>query len=173
LSLYLLLIAALPSVLRADIFTFGGADFIWYHDSGSGLATPNHIWAAGDYWEQSLTASHSQAGEFDFHLVYNDNSLGQALNMEVLVNNLFVGDFSISPGQSSSDLSFVTTFIGPTYDIRLEAINTIPVGENAVSLDTSGLSTASFTLVPEPDCMALLSAGLAGLVITIRNKFRK
>ncbi len=171
--LCLLVVASIPSVVRADIFTFGGPEFTWYHDSGSGLATPNYIWAAGDHWEESFTTSSSEAGEFDFYLAYNNNSLGQALNMEVLVNNLFVGDFSISPEQSFSDLSFDATFTGPTFDIRFEALNTIPAGQNAVSLDTSGLSTASLTVVPEPGCVALLSAGAPGLAVAIRRKFRK
>jgi hypothetical protein len=172
LILYPLAVAAMPAVVHADIFTFGGPDFSWYHDSSSGLATPNHIWAAGDYWEQSFSTSNLEDNEFDFHLAYNDNSLGQTLNLEVLVNGTWIGEISIAPGQSGSDVSFEAMSIGPTYDIRLEALNTIPAGQNAVSLDTSGLSTASIALVPEPGCLALVSAGLAGLVVTMRSKSR-
>jgi hypothetical protein len=171
LVLCLLVVGSLPPVIRADSFAFGGPGFTWFQ--ASGLATPNHIWVAGDYWDQSFTPSLSQENEFDFHLVYNDNSLAQTLNMEVLVNGSFLGDFSISPRQSSSDLSFGAMFTGPTFDVRLEALNTIPSGQNSVSLDASGLSTAAITIIPEPCSTVLLGAGLAGLAGTIRGRFRK
>ena len=165
------MVACMPSVMRADIFIFGGPGFTWFHEPG--LATPNHIWVAGDYWDQSFATSLSQANGFNFHFVYNDNHLAQTLDMELLVNSAFLGNFSISPGQSFSDLSFDAMFTGPTFDIRMEALNTIPAGLNAVSLDASGPSTVSITIVPEPSGVALLGAGLAGLAGTIRRKFWK
>jgi hypothetical protein len=93
--------------------------------------------------------------------------------MEVLVNGSFLGNFSISHGQSVSNLSFEGASTGPTYDIRLQALNTIPLGQSSVSLDTSGLSTVSIALVPEPGWMVLWSAGFAAMAITMRKKIRE
>lgn len=163
-------------VIRADNITFTSG-LTWYQTGPS--ATPYHIWVAGDYWDQSFATSLSQANNFDFDLTYDDNSLApaQTLKMEVLVNGSLLGNFAISSGQTSSVLSFpnAADFAGPTFDIRLEAVNTIASGEGSVSLNTAGLSTGSISVVPEPASMGLFVgglAGLAGLVGAIRRKFR-
>jgi len=157
---------------------FGAPGFVW-HESGS-AGTANHIWTAGDYWEQTFSGTGlSSATTTTLNLFYDDNTLntGNSLDMSVSINGTTVGTFVVNPGDTglkSYGYSF-SSILGPSYDIKMIATNTIAGGAGSVSM---GDSNSSYVVldnasgVPEPATGGTLLAALVGLA-ALRLRSRK
>src|SRR4051812_41165730 len=85
------------SAARADVtLTFSEPDFDWLAQGSS--ATPYHIWTAGDFWTQTFNGTaQPSAAHMGLRLLIDDNllSVGNHLDMNVLLNNNVIGAFSI------------------------------------------------------------------------------
>jgi len=140
---------------------FSEPDFVWHHTGG--LATPYHIWVAGDYWAQAFPGTtQGVTDEMWLTLFVNSNYLtsGNQLNLDVILNSNVVGSFSIpsgATGMQTYHFSF-SPMVGPDYSIQLLATNTVPPLGGSVSIGLNGQSYV--TLVPEPAPLALLAFGL-------------
>ena len=160
-ALTVLIVALTGPASGATTLFFSEPDFVWHHSGG--LATPYHIWVAGDYWAQTFPAtSQPLADEMWLTLFVNSNYLtaGNQLNLDVILNWNVVGSLSIPSGATGTQTYHFTfsPMLGPDYSIQLLATNTVPPLGGSVSI---GLDQRSYvTLVPEPASLALLTCVL-------------
>ena len=140
----------------------------------------NYIWQAGDYWRQSFTVpSVATVTQLALQLQMTSNSTSRAgLDMGVFVNSIRVGQFSLTVGTSGTQnysYSFAA-IAGPTYQIELRALNTVPAGQGAVSLvtasgnsfariganaDVGQTSVATLSRIPGEGYARLVQSGIA------------
>jgi len=149
------------AALASTTVYFGEPDFVWHHSGG--LASPYHIWVAGDYWAQTFANTGQPSADQMWLTLFVDSNLlstGNQLNLDVLLNANVVGSASIPAGVLGPQDYFFTfpTTAGSDYTIQIRATNTIPSLGGAVSI---GLEERSFaTLAPEPAGLLLLSGAL-------------
>lgn len=148
----------------AETYAFGGIDFTWVNP---GSPTPNFIWHTGDSWSQTFSTGIGSLGELGLSLSFNSNVLQLPLNMEVDVNSIAIGTFTINPGDSGFTATFDAGGIaGTSFAVQLVALNTIPTGSGSVSLRANSVaSTVTFAEVPEPLSLGILGMGLMGLAV--------
>ncbi len=168
-----ILLLVVGSRARAGaVLTFDKPGFEWSHPAGNG--SPYHVWDAGDYWAQNFTGTGIASAEsMALHLKYDHNTLGETLNMKVLLNDGLIGTFDIEAGDDGYDGVFsLGAIAGPDFRIQLEATNTIGSGMGAVSLRLGdSYATLTGASVPEPSAIALAgSALMAGAVVGLRRR---
>jgi hypothetical protein len=171
--LALLAMFVIASSAGAGTVFFSSPAFTWV-TSGS-LATANHIWKAGDYWEQSFSGTGlGTVSALGLNIFIDDNVLsgGNQVNLDVLLNGTNVGAFSIGQGVTGSLsntflFSPVAALPSTTFDIKMLETNTVPDGFGSVSMAADSRSYAELrgvAPVPEPSSLALVGFGAAGLV---------
>ncbi len=166
-----LLVAGAAASQAAGPLYFSSPDFVWYHPSGG--ATPNHIWVAGDYWDQTFNGTGlANATALGLNIDIDDNILDptQQVNLDVLLNGTNVGSFSIASGVtgfvSNTFLFSPVLALGTdSFDIKMLETNTIPSGLGSVSMSINQTSYATLRggAVPEPNTLALVAVGALGL----------
>jgi hypothetical protein len=154
--------------------TFGAPGFVWFHQGNP--ATPNHIWVAGDYWQQDFTGTAlSSATSESINLNIDDNILsGESLDLNSVINGSVVGSFVIGPGVTGlfTDTFNFAAISGPDYLIQLIATNTIDPGFGSVSISDDGKSFVTLSSVPEPGTLTLLALGSMSLLGFARTRLR-
>jgi hypothetical protein len=173
------LLVVSASAQAAPLF-FGGAGFNWL--AGGSLATPNHIWTTGDYWDQSFSGTGiTNTAAMGVNVFVDDNTLAAAdqVNLDVLLNGSNVGSFSILAGTTgnvakSFTFSSVAATAGQTFDIKFLETNTVPGGHGSVSMGLDQRSWAELrpgTPTPEANTLALMGLGFLGLAgISLRRR---
>jgi len=171
-----LTVVALATVLFAGAthaveLPFSEPDFDWIATGGS--ATPYHIWTTGDYWRQNFASTGLPSADAMTLSLNVDDTASETLNLDVLINAVDVGDFSLNPndfGLQVFGFSF-SPVAGDSYFIELVALNTITggAGSYSISLDR-GESKAVLTgsEVPEPTTLVMLALAGAGLALRKR-----
>jgi len=110
-----------------------------------GMFNYPYWWHAGDYAEGSRTLSLNSISRVDYDLSISYNSLISTghVDFDLTINGVFVGSFTVWPGEYSRSLSFSFAPIsGPVYTIRLEETNTVDSGMGSIiiPLDTSSMT---------------------------------
>jgi hypothetical protein len=126
------------------------------------------FWSAarGDSVTQTFASPLSAVDRVIMQLNVPNNGLASALNWDVRLNGVDIGDFSVAPGvlgDITVDLSgFSVPSMGGNYTMRIAALNTIPPGGGSHTLTYAGPAAHSLTLLPEPASLILvvLAAGL-------------
>lgn len=166
------LLMTIASAASAAPLFFSSPDFVWFHPSGG--ATPSHIWVAGDYWEQTFSGTGlNSSAALDLDIFIDDNILfsGDAVNLDVLLNGLTVGNFSVGSGvtgllSESFTYAPVAALAGQSFDIKMLETNTIDPGHGSISMGVDRQSFASLhetAPVPETNTMALVGFGALAL----------
>ena len=150
---------------------FSEPDFDWIATGGT--ATPYHIWTTGDYWRQNFASTGLPSADAMTLYLNVDDTANETLNLDVLINAVDVGDFSLNPGDAGLQtfgFSFAAV-AGDSYFIELVALNTITggAGSYSISLDR-GESKAVLTgsEIPEPATLVMLALAGAGLALRKR-----
>ncbi len=159
---------------QAVVLTFSEPDFQWLSQGGGG--TPNHVWTAGDFWEQTFNGTGlGAAASLQLDLEIDDNILnGLAfVDFDVLVNSTTVGSFTVNEGEMGMQIYNFTfsPIAGPNFTIKMLETNTVPSGQGSVSMAVDGDSTATLNAVPEPATVAVL--GLGALALMRRRRSTK
>lgn len=170
-GLAILALGSLPVMASTFSAPFGGPNFTWLATGGA--ASPNHIWTAGDYWNQSVTGTGLPvATRVRLNLIFNDNTLtSESLNIDVSLNTTAIHSFVVNPGDSGYTAEFdVASIAGEDFVLRFEASNTISSGLGSVSLDVcETCSTFDLVGVPEPSTAVLLGGALFALFVRQRR----
>lgn len=110
--------------------------FIATGDTVSVTSDP-YWWHTGDYAEGVRTLSINSVERIDYSLVIGENFLNGSghVDLNLSINGILVGSFTVLPGQLAKNLSFEFPAIsGPTYTIRLEEANTVSPGAGSITL---------------------------------------
>ena len=115
-------------------------------------------WHDGDFAQGLRTLSINSVSGIRYELHINTNALSGSghLDLDLSINGVVVGSFSVLPGETSKVVSFFfAPMTAPNYLIRLEETNTVDPGAGSVELllDTSILSfyDKTTTLFPATD----------------------
>ncbi len=137
--------------LRFDtVLAFSQPDFEWSH-AGDNWVKPYHIWITGDYWAQNfLSTLLPAASHLTLQLTIDDNTFSsQQLDVDVLLNEIAVGSFSMPPGMlgpQTLDFSF-DPIAGPDFRLEIRATNTV-TDTGCVSMAIDGRSFFTLTAPP-------------------------
>ena len=164
---------ALQQAGAAEIYAFGGPDFVY-----QGAGTFNALWSAGDLWGQSFSTGISVLGELTLNLSIGYNILQAVpLDLDVDVNGVTIGSLSIHAGQFAYTGKFDAGALpGTSFTVELVVINDIPPGQGSAGLLANGVaSTVEFVEyvgTPEPLSLGVLGIGLIGLAAARRHRNR-
>lgn len=141
----------------------------WFPATGDEVnvgASP-YWYQLGDYAQGSRTPGLNNVTGIKLELIIDDNALNSSghIDLDLTINGIPVGSFSILPGQNSREVSFFFPPIsGPHFVVRLEETNTVEVGYGsaAILLDSSAItfydSTHSTYLPANGDIVDVQSA---------------
>jgi hypothetical protein len=136
----------LLSQLQTDIVPLGSEN-VTFPATGDTISVTYdpYWWNAGDYAQGSRTLSLSSVNRVDYNLSISYNSLSGSghVDFDLYINGIYVGSFTVWPGEYSKSLSFSFYPISePVYTIRLEETNTVDPGMGSISipLDTSSMT---------------------------------
>lgn len=142
----------------------------------TGFITPTEVgffWSAarGDSVQQTFADPLGVVSGLTLDMVIPRNSLtaGNFVNWAVELNGTEVGMFTVPSGQTgpiSNTFSFAPIASPGSYQVRVEARNTVPGGGGSHTF--GAVERTSVTLVPAPASAALL--GLGGLVAGRRRR---
>lgn len=106
----------------------------------SHTASGTAYWNAGDYVDGSRTTTLSSTVSAVIHIVLQNNSLTcDTQAMEMLINGVVVGNFSIPSGATAVDMTFTYAAIaGPTFDLRYQTTRTVNSGCGSAGIATTG-----------------------------------
>jgi hypothetical protein len=112
-------------------------------------------WNAGDYAEGSRTPGFSSVTGISYDLTIEPNKLiGTGhVDLDLSINGVVVGSFTVLEGETSKSVSFSFPPIsGPTFTIRLEETNTVDRGAGSIviPLDASPLELRTWYRVYLP-----------------------
>lgn len=154
--------AALHEFPSVDSTVVGSVGFIDDDEIG-------HFWSMirGDSVEESFADALPQVTQAIFDFSVPGNVLSSiAVEWDVLINGVGVGDFSIAPGFTGDvhlDLSFAPIPAdGGMYEVRFEVTNEIPPGGGSHTLAYAGDWQHSVQLIPAPASLIALAIPLAG-----------
>jgi hypothetical protein len=103
-------------------------------------ASGTNYWNVGDYVDGSRVTTLSSTVGAAIHVVLAANSLTcDTQDMQVTINGVVVGSFSIQSGATIVDTSFAFASItGPTYDLRYQTTRTVASGCGSAGISTTG-----------------------------------
>jgi hypothetical protein len=162
----------IPPMAHGATLVFSQPDFEWHLSSG--LATPFHIYSAGDFWAQNFSSTGlAEVNQMSLTLQFNSETTPTSsyLNLGVLLNGFDIGELSVQSGDTGlHDYQFSFDPVsGPDYRLELLALNSTGDGGGAVSLAIDGNSYATIVAIPEPEISILLVFGTAILLLCRQN----
>ncbi|NJD58875.1 MAG: hypothetical protein FIA98_05690 [Anaerolineae bacterium] len=104
-------------------------------------------WNTGDRVDGYRQPGLNWVNKLTYNLQISDNVLsgGGHVDLDLSINGIIVGNFTILPGQTSKSLTFSFPAIsGPGYSIRLRETNTVGPGLGSIELP---INTSSLTLI--------------------------
>jgi len=116
-------------------------------DTISVLANP-YWWHAGDYAQGVRTPGLNRVTGVRYDLTITNNVLNSTghVDLEMSINGIVVGSFTVLPGETSRSLAFLFPRIsGPSYTIRLRETNTVDPGAGSIVIP---LDVSRITLIP-------------------------
>ncbi len=158
-------LALATSTSRASVFVGSFPDGSETRSTLIGL----RFWNLGDFIEQSfVNTGLSFVESINLDLNTSPNSLsGDTQDMDVIINGITVGSFSISPGDSVVPISitgFNVAAIGvDDFLLRLETTRTVTAFAGSAGIVAGSNNLELANSVPEPSSMAVWS--LLGLVV--------
>jgi hypothetical protein len=110
-------------------------------------------WHAGDYAQGTRTPGFGSVAGVKYDLTITNNVLAGTghVDLDLFINGVMVGSFTVLPGETSKSVTFFFPPInGPNYTIRLEETNTVDPGQGSIviPLDTSPITFYSALTSP-------------------------
>jgi hypothetical protein len=105
------------------------------------IASGTAYWHAGDYVDGSRATTLASTVQAVIHIVLLANGLSACGTqpMEMLINGIVVGNFTITMGQTTIDATFTYPAIpGTTYDLRYQTTTTVATGCGSAGISDTG-----------------------------------